>query len=106
MLYQLPSGKVINISVEEFLSMSDQDLQDLSAGNLGYYASSPWDDSAIKNKKKIKDPSNIDKGIDYTEENEEVQISIPTCIATLTIITIDNSPSYEEEDASEEAEDT
>ena len=104
MLYQLSNGRVINISVEEYLNMSDQDLQDLSAGCLGHYSTSPWDGSAIKNSKKIKEQSDIDKDIDYTEENDEIQISVPGCLATLTIITVDDITSYEQEDASEEAE--
>ena len=104
MLYQLPSGKVINISVEEFLSMSDQELQDLSAGNLGYYTTSPWDGSAIKNNKKVKKSSNIDKSLDYTEDSDEIIIHS----TTISIITIDDVISYEQEDdnASEEADDT
>ena len=106
MQYQLPDGRVIYLSVEEYLSMSDQELQNLSASRLGSYATSPWDDSAIKNKKRTKESIDIDKDIDYTEESEEIPISISPCLATLTIITIDDITSYEEEDASEEAEDT
>jgi len=35
MLYQLPSGKVVYLSTEEFLSMSDQDLHDLTNSGAG-----------------------------------------------------------------------
>lgn len=35
MLYQLPNGKVINISIETYLKMSDDDLRYLSEGNYG-----------------------------------------------------------------------
>lgn len=35
MLYQLPNGKVINISVEAYLRMSDDDLRYLNEGNFG-----------------------------------------------------------------------
>ena len=102
MLYQFPDGRVINLSVEEYLSMSDQELQSLAATNLGRYATSPWDGSAIKNKKKIQESDDIDKGIDYTEESDEIVIHS----TTLTIITIDEINSSSEEDNSEELEDT
>jgi len=106
MQYQLPSGKVIYLSVEEYLSMSDQDIQNLSASNLGDYPASPWEGSALRKKRKPKE-EDIDTGIDYTEESDEIQISIPLCTATLAIITIDEiNPPEEEEDGSEESEDT
>lgn len=35
MIYQLPSGKVINISLETYLSMSDDDLKYLEEQNFG-----------------------------------------------------------------------
>lgn len=35
MLYQLPNGKVINISIEAFLRMSDDDLRYLSEQDFG-----------------------------------------------------------------------
>jgi len=101
MLYQLPDGRVINLSVEDYLSMSDQELQNLAGLNIGRYATSPWDGSAIKNKKKIGE-DNIDKGIDYTEESDEIVIHS----TTLAIITIDDINSSPEEDNSEELEDT
>ena len=46
--YQLPSGKVINITIEEFLNLTDLDIQNLTASGLGVYANSPWYNSAIK----------------------------------------------------------
>lgn len=35
MLYQLPNGKVINISIEAYLKMSDEDLRYLNEGDFG-----------------------------------------------------------------------
>jgi hypothetical protein len=104
MLYQLPNGKVIHISIEEYLNLSDQDIQDLSALNLGDYATSPWTDSAIKKPHKYKDPRDINKDIDYTEESDEIIIES----TTLTILTIDEiESSHTDEDTnSEELEDT
>ncbi len=108
MLYQLPDGRVINLSVEDYLSMSDQELQNLSASNLGRYATSPWDGSAIKKSNKEKKKFDIDKSIDFNEDNDEVQASITIHSTILSIITVDeiNSSIFFEEDNSEELEDT
>ena len=104
MLYQLPNGKTINLSIEEYLSLTDQDIQDLMALNFGDYASSPWVDSAIKKPRKEKKSKDIDKSIDYTEDSDEIVIQS----TTFTIITIDDIESSEisEDDSSEELQDT
>ena len=35
MIYQLPNGKIINISVEAYLRMSDEDLRYIDESNFG-----------------------------------------------------------------------
>lgn len=35
MIYQLPNGKIINISVEAYLRMSDEDLRYLNESDFG-----------------------------------------------------------------------
>lgn len=47
MLYQLPNGKVVNISVEDYLNLTDEDIQALVALNFGEYATSYWFGSCI-----------------------------------------------------------
>ena len=39
MIYQLPNGKVINISVESYLRMTDEDLHYLSESSAGTHVS-------------------------------------------------------------------
>jgi len=46
MIYQLPNGKVINISIDQFLDMTDQDIQYFMSINGGDYAANPFTDSA------------------------------------------------------------
>ena len=46
MIYQLPNGKVINISIDQFLDMTDLDIQYYMSINGGDYASNPFTDSA------------------------------------------------------------
>jgi len=36
MIYQLPNGKIINISIETYLRMTDEDFKNLSESNIGY----------------------------------------------------------------------
>lgn len=74
MIYQLPTGKIIYITVEQYLSLSDEELDSLSSMNIGEYAKSPWIGSAIKKpvKKEIKEDHDHDSSIDYTEESEEI----------------------------------
>ena len=37
MIYQLPTGKIINISIDDFLNMTDDDMQLMIATNFGVY---------------------------------------------------------------------
>ena len=46
MIYQLPTGKVINISIDQYLSMTDLDVQYLISIGGGDYATNPFTDSA------------------------------------------------------------
>lgn len=51
MLYQLQNGKVIYLTVEQFLELTDLDIQYLMSVNFGEYLVNPFTDSAIyKNK--------------------------------------------------------
>jgi hypothetical protein len=47
MLYQLPNGKVIEISLEDYLEMTDIDFQNIMAFNLGEHINNPWVNTAI-----------------------------------------------------------
>lgn len=82
MLFQLPNGKVIHITVEEFLNLSDSDLQDLNGMNIGDYPTSHWHDSAIKKDKKITKEKEI--SLDYDQDSDEVGPLI-TSISSLTV---------------------
>jgi hypothetical protein len=70
MLYQLPTGKVISLTIEEYLALTDQDIQFLVSINAGDYANSPWVGSSIKpNAYKNKDY--VTNEIDYTDPDED-----------------------------------
>jgi hypothetical protein len=47
MLYQLPNGKVIYLSIEQYLELTDLDVQYLMSVDAGEHAINPFTDSAI-----------------------------------------------------------
>ena len=50
MLYQLPNGKTIYLTIEEFLSLTDQDLQYLVSIDCGEAVLNPFKGSATVDK--------------------------------------------------------
>ena len=66
-MFQLQTGKVVYLTVEEYLNLSDEDIQGLIAGNLGDYPTSYWDGSVIKKNSK---PEHVQKDIDYESGDE------------------------------------
>lgn len=79
MLYQLPSGRVIQISLEQYLELTDDELHEslqyLTSINYGDYIRDPFHGSATKkvakNKKAEEDPEDVDTRIDFTDEDED-----------------------------------
>jgi hypothetical protein len=47
MFYQLPNGKVIEISTEQFIEMTDEELEYLIAFNYGEVVENPWHGSVL-----------------------------------------------------------
>jgi hypothetical protein len=47
MLYQLPNGKVIEISTEQYFEMSDEEFEYLIAYNYGDLIEDPWFGSVL-----------------------------------------------------------
>lgn len=75
MLYQLSNGKVIQLTLDQYLDLDDEDIQYLIATNAGDYVRNPFHASATKTKKKKKkeeqeEEEDIDTRIDYTDEDE------------------------------------
>lgn len=86
MLYQLPNGKVIEISTEQYVEMSDEEFEYLIAYNYGDNLEDPWFGSVLSKRDTsiTEDPVNIvpdltdipdtDKitytDIDYTPEED------------------------------------
>lgn len=82
MLYQLPNGKVISLSLEEYLSMSDRELHELA--NSGYGTNPYYNSSFSKGTKKEKAPKeNTESDLDYTPDNDEPDTKGPINIHDL-----------------------
>lgn len=60
MFYQLSTGKVVEISVEQYFEMSDEDVEYLIAFNYGNDFENPWIGSIlVKQVKEIEDTPEI-----------------------------------------------
>ena len=86
MLVQLPNGKTVNMSIEQYLNLDEEDIQYMVSINCGSTASSPWCGSAVKKPGRIRisdedDDPEVNKGIpeeelDLDEDNKGFEDSI------------------------------
>lgn len=67
MNYQLPNGKVIYISIEEYLSLTDADIQYLIALDYGEVITDPFSGSAVDTKEK---PNEFREFLDLDDDGE------------------------------------
>lgn len=75
MIYQLPNGKCIEMSVEQYLKMTDEDFQNLIGYNFGEEFNDPFIHSVLRHgpaKEDIEDELEED----YPEEDFEDLIDI------------------------------
>jgi hypothetical protein len=83
MLYQLPNGKVIEISTEQYFEMSDEELEYLIAYNYGDVQEDPWfgsvllkqekeDNTVIEDVPEITDLSENDKLLDLDIDYDNI----------------------------------
>ena len=80
MLYQLPNGRTIYLSVEQFLDMSDQELHETAYLEHGAEVSSNTSFSRPISTKKV---FNEDKSLDYTPDKEDTDTTGPLDITNL-----------------------
>jgi hypothetical protein len=78
MQYQLPSGKVIHLSVEEYLSLTDRELHELTYSG---YGSEPSQNMYYGKKAKgpapVETEEEIEIELDYTPESDELDTQGP-----------------------------
>ena len=73
MLYQLPNGKVIEISTEQYFEMTDEELQYLIAYNYGDTLEDPWFGSVIQ------------KNSFTVDEDDDDFLEVPSDLTDVTI---------------------
>ena len=84
MLYQLPTGKVIYLSLDDYLDLTDEDIQYFISTGLGDQPLNPFFGSSLNNKSSrdnpkdsIKDIDASDDYIDYSPEDDDINTSGP-----------------------------
>ena len=79
MLYSLPNGKVIEISVEQYLDMDDEEFEFLLSINYGEPIEDPFFGSILESKNRFTIPDeepitppeqDLDTAIDFTPEED------------------------------------
>lgn len=71
MYYQLPTGKVVQMSIEDYLNLTHRDIQYLLSINAGEYIYNPWADSAISRIKKEMEEEFGEENADAVFESAE-----------------------------------
>lgn len=61
MLYNLPNGKTVELTIEQFLNMTDEDEQYLIAHGHGEEMNYPWRQSILERPDSEKDEDFIDE---------------------------------------------
>jgi hypothetical protein len=69
MLYQLSNGKVVSLTIEEYLTLTDEDIQALVALNVGKIPTSNWHGSVIK-KPRITEDNETSDSIEFLSLEE------------------------------------
>ena len=88
MLYQLTSGKVIYLSVEDYLSLSDKELHELA--NSGYGDEPSYNTTFSSKTKQTKEETSTKQELDYSPENDdEIDITGPIDLNNLPEETAD-----------------
>jgi hypothetical protein len=72
MLYQLPNGKAIEISTEQYFEMTDEDFEYLMAYNYGEIQEDPWFGSVITKAAPIDIPDEITPELTDISQDEKL----------------------------------
>ena len=69
MIYQLQTGKIIELSMEQYLEMTDDDIEYFIAFNIGELVNNPFFRSSFNNKPVIEQDEDIT--LNLTEMNSD-----------------------------------
>lgn len=80
-IYQLPNGKIIRITFEQYLDLSDEDIVYLVSIDFGESASSPWLGSVLPHNTKSVDfeptSDDDDPGLELPPDDFDLGFDIP-----------------------------
>lgn len=79
MFYQLPNGRVIEMSTEQYLEMSDEELEYLIAYNYGEMQENPWFGSILSKHDRAHDddtPDILPELIDIPEIDKLLDLDV------------------------------
>jgi len=85
MIYQLPTGKIVHLSLEEYLNLTNEDIQYLISTGLGESPNNPFYSSSLSNPKGTLDRViEHDTSMDYEDDIDDIDTDYP--------IDLDNLP--------------
>lgn len=81
MIYQLPNGKCIRLSIEEYLELSEEDIKYIESLDVGESAVNPWLDSPLSKKGKLfkvedYEENDIKGDVDFNIDFEDIDNSL------------------------------
>lgn len=71
MIFQLPTGKVVYVSLETYLSLTDEDIQYLISTGGGDSPNNPFHGTAMKQPRTSSYREVHDESIDYQDEADD-----------------------------------
>jgi len=74
MIFSLPNGKVIYLTFEEYLNLTDDDISYMISIDFGEFTHSPWVGSSLKN---FRNSESIKDIVDFSEDSDS-QITKPS----------------------------
>jgi hypothetical protein len=83
MLYQLPNGQVLQLSLAEYLDMSDQELHELTNSGAGTEPSQAMYYGKGVRDAEVKPPIQEEIPLDYTPESEDLDKEGPVDVNDL-----------------------
>lgn len=85
MLYQLPNGKVIYLTIEDYLDLTDEDIQAIIASGYGEQPTNPFFGSVINSpsKKTTEEDYYNNDGLDYEPEDDDTDTDGPIDLDSL-----------------------
>lgn len=74
MIYQLPTGRIVYMSLEAYLSLTDEDIQYIISTGVGDSPNNPFHGSAIRKPRIEKDEDSYDESLDYEKDSDEIEV--------------------------------